>query len=768
MNQIGPYIVEAELGRGAMGIVYRARDPLIGREVAVKVVNLAAASGPHEQQMLRDRMIREAMAAGTLSHPGIVTVYHAGELPWGVFIAMELVDGQPLDRLLEQDKCPRDLVLPILSQLAAALDYAHARGVIHRDVKPSNVLLGRDGRVRLCDFGIAKLLTAPSATASAGLVLGTPNYMAPEQILGEPVTAQTDQYALAVLAYELLTGQRPFVADTLPLLFRKIADDPPPPAHQIDPGLPAAVSLVLAKALSKDPQLRYPDCSRFVSALQQACIENPRWLSSGSASRSARWDAIHLDPSTGKRPPAEGPIAAGASQATPDSAGHDLLGPRSGRVAVTGTEDEAAPVPELSPRQGAGRAADASPSISRRRSVMVSLLSLAILAIVVAAPALLRYGRTGPRMAEDGTGKTGSPMTAPGAEELDRLPSPRAGRSDLPAPAAASARSSLAVPRAGESASSPSAETSASKVNPQAPISPWPMFRGNPARTGQAPVAGPRRPVLLWSVELTGHAKTSPLVDSNGIVYVATSDGLLSAVMDGRILWSRSVGSIGEDGLAVPPGGGVCAYLAAGPAACFDAGGNRLSALPRLTFPGALASAILPEARFRLQSTFLLADSTEPWMYDLGRPAATLPVFAPGQGVIVGTASGQLLCLARPGRVLWSYQAPMSITGMPAVTPEGNVVFGCGDRNLYCIRQGELVWRFPTQGPVYSSPLVDSDGATFFGSNDGFLYAVERNGALRWKLHLGNEVRSAPAIDAAGRIYAATVARRLYAVGDPD
>jgi serine/threonine protein kinase len=329
MNQIGPYIVEAELGRGAMGIVYRARDPLIGREVAVKVVNLAAASGPHEQQMLRDRMIREAMAAGTLSHPGIVTVYHAGELPWGVFIAMELVDGQPLDRLLEQDKCPRDLVLPILSQLAAALDYAHARGVIHRDVKPSNVLLGRDGRVRLCDFGIAKLLTAPSATASAGLVLGTPNYMAPEQILGEPVTAQTDQYALAVLAYELLTGQRPFVADTLPLLFRKIADDPPPPAHQIDPGLPAAVSLVLAKALSKDPQLRYPDCSRFVSALQQACIENPRWLSSGSASRSARWDAIHLDPSTGKRPPAEGPIAAGASQATPDSAGHDLLGPRS-------------------------------------------------------------------------------------------------------------------------------------------------------------------------------------------------------------------------------------------------------------------------------------------------------------------------------------------------------------------------------------------------------------------------------------------------------
>ena len=294
------------------------------------------------------------------------------------------------------------------------------------------------------------------------------------------------------------------------------------------------------------------------------------------------------------------------------------------------------------------------------------------------------------------------------------------------------------------------------------------MFRGNPARTGQAPMAGPRRPVLLWSVELSGHPKTSPLVDSNGIVYVATSDGLLSAVADGRILWSRAVGAISEDGLAVPPGGGVCVNAGAGPAVCFDDGGNRWTAAPRLTFPGALASADLHRARFRLQSTFLFAESTEPWMYDLGRPAATLPVFAPGQGVIVGTVSGQLLCLERPGRVLWTYQAPMSITAMPAVSPGGNVVFGCGDRNLYCIRQGELVWRFPTQGPVYSSPLVDPDGTAYFGSNDGFLYAVERNGALRWKLHLGNEVRSAPAMDYAGRIYAATVARRLYAVGDPD
>ncbi len=275
MQTIGRYQIKRELGRGAMGVVYLAEDPAIGRLAAIKTINLDNLSEDGQEQQLRERLIREARSAGILSHPGIVTIYDIQHYDHTTAIVMEFVEGVTLlDRMIKSDLAPGE-VIHILEQTAAALDYAHSRGVLHRDIKPANLMFSPDGLVKIADFGVARLNS--QKTATSGMVMGTPSYMAPEQISSKPLGPATDQFSLAVLAFELIAGQKPFAAESISGLLYNIVFQDPLSVRALNPTLPAAAETVLRKALAKEPGDRYPTCTEFIKVLKSACETRKEW-----------------------------------------------------------------------------------------------------------------------------------------------------------------------------------------------------------------------------------------------------------------------------------------------------------------------------------------------------------------------------------------------------------------------------------------------------------------------------------------------------------
>ena len=268
MERIGRYEITGELGRGGMGVVYEATDPLIGRSVAVKIIHLQFRPDSKEAEFMRDRLFREARAAGRLFHPGIVVIFDVGQEGDIAFIAMERVDGTTLEKTMaSQRRLKVADSLDILRQAAAALDYAHQNGVIHRDIKPANIMLHKGTTVKVADFGIAKSLATEHGTM-AGMIMGTPSYMSPEQIEAHPVSGRSDQFSLAVVAFELLSGNRPFQGDSLATLAHLIVYGDRPSIRSVDPTLPAGLDDVLQRALAKKPEQRYESCIEFVTALE--------------------------------------------------------------------------------------------------------------------------------------------------------------------------------------------------------------------------------------------------------------------------------------------------------------------------------------------------------------------------------------------------------------------------------------------------------------------------------------------------------------------
>ncbi len=281
MNQVGRYQILEELGRGACGVVYRALDPAIGRTVAIKSIRFSEFSDLDERRDLRERVLREAQSAGKLSHPNIVTIYDVLESDDLAYIFMEFVEGSSLKAAMRRDAPPRrEPVLSFLRQIASALDYAHRKGIIHRDIKPANIMISdlgvdREGLAKIADFGVAKLISHEATHQRA--LMGTPSYMSPEQLEGLAVGGGSDQFALAVVVYELLTGEKPFAADNLAALHYFICKRPAKPPSELNPALSETVNRVVERALAKLPEDRYASCSEFVGALSVALGECSDW-----------------------------------------------------------------------------------------------------------------------------------------------------------------------------------------------------------------------------------------------------------------------------------------------------------------------------------------------------------------------------------------------------------------------------------------------------------------------------------------------------------
>ena len=276
-QQVGRYQIIGELGRGAMGIVYKAQDPAIGRTIAIKSIRLQDLTDDTERERLRERLFREAQSAGMLSHPGIVTIYDIAEQNGMAYIFMEFVNGPPLEKMLLSAQTPdKDTLLGIFKQTAAALDYAHKKGIVHRDIKPANIMIHEDGTAKVTDFGVAKIVS--QQMTQAGTMMGTPSYMSPEQVQGGAITGRADQFSLAVIVYEAFTGEKPFVAEYLPTLLYKIVREDPLPPQRLNTTLGPPIEQVLRKALSKNPADRHETCAEFVAALAAACAAVPGWI----------------------------------------------------------------------------------------------------------------------------------------------------------------------------------------------------------------------------------------------------------------------------------------------------------------------------------------------------------------------------------------------------------------------------------------------------------------------------------------------------------
>ena len=263
----GRYEIVGELGRGAMGVVYKATDPVIGRAVAVKTIKLSEEGTGLSRPELLIRFQTEARAAGLLTHPNIVVVFDAGEENGLYYITMELVEGKSLQGLLDAGQAfPLPRVLRIMEQTCSALQFAHERNVVHRDIKPANLMLTADDTVKVTDFGTAKILQFGTVQQTAH-VMGTPSYMSPEQVKGRAVDGRSDIFSLGVMLYEMLTGEKPFPGQNITTVIYKIVNEEPVPPHQLDLSIHPGISAVVMKALVKEPEGRYQSCYEMLEDL---------------------------------------------------------------------------------------------------------------------------------------------------------------------------------------------------------------------------------------------------------------------------------------------------------------------------------------------------------------------------------------------------------------------------------------------------------------------------------------------------------------------
>ena len=415
LTKAGRYEVVRELGRGSMGVVYQGFDPVIGRTVAIKTM-LTEGLAPEEYKEFRARFQREAQAAGVLSHPNIVNVFDYGEDNGILYLIMEFLEGTSLEKLVEGKKVlPIETIIPMCEQVCSALDHAHERGIVHRDIKPANIMILNNGVVKVTDFGIAKMVSM--GMTQAGLVLGTPNYMSPEQVKGRQVDGRSDLFSLGVILYDLVTGEKPFPGQNITTVIYKIINENPVPPRELDATIHPGLSYVICKALAKSPEERYQTCRELAEDLK-----NYRQLGGQAAPPSSATVILNapLVPSAAvEQRPAEPTVRRPAPPVVP--------------VGRTQVEPPQPAPPAPAPTQVVAPA----PSYQKPRSsplvwVLLTLLGVAILGIV-GGYFYLQKAKTNQPAANVPSGQTASattnlPSTTPGAPSTLPAEKPAASR----------------------------------------------------------------------------------------------------------------------------------------------------------------------------------------------------------------------------------------------------------------------------------------------------------------------------------------------------
>lgn len=266
MPTLGRYEIVRELGRGAMGVVYEGKDPKINRSVAIKTVNLDEIEEKQVGQ-IKERFFREAQSAGTLNHPNIMTIFDVGEDGNLAYIAMEMIDGRDLEHWCKKENLLKVKdTLMVIAKVAEALDFAHSNGIIHRDIKPGNIMVTKKGDIKVADFGIARIQS--SSATKTGTVLGTPSYMSPEQVAGKKADGRADVFSLGVVLYEMLTSERPFTGDSIATIMYNITNSPPTPLKDYNPELPEFCQALIDKALARDLDKRFQKAGEFAAAIK--------------------------------------------------------------------------------------------------------------------------------------------------------------------------------------------------------------------------------------------------------------------------------------------------------------------------------------------------------------------------------------------------------------------------------------------------------------------------------------------------------------------
>jgi eukaryotic-like serine/threonine-protein kinase len=746
-NRVGDYLIQRKLGQGGMGTVYLAREESQDRAIALKVLS----DDLRDNQGFAQRFLQEAHTLRQLEHPNVIPVYSAGDANGVLYIATRYVPSGDLVGVLagNGNRLPARHVAEVIRQVAGALDAAHGKWLVHRDVKPGNILVDTTvqpyGHAYLSDFGLIRDIAAPDRMTSTGVGMGTPAYCAPEQVAGRDMDGRADQYSLACVAFELLTGRVPYPGLSGPLAFAAHVNEPVPSAARANPAVhvPPAADQVLQRGMAKDPGQRYANCAQFASALG-AALTSPGY----TPTRGPRTPGVPVAPYTPTRPPdrsstqsppvyrsagVPGSGSTWAPPAAPSSPGDPTLGPSPSWLGGTPPPSSGAPTDMPRPRRRAGR-------------VAIGATAVVVLAAVIFVVPRLDHPSSG-----GNTGGTGGVVSA-GAPSgkaslrwsyvtgtnIDEGEVASAGPSPVVVDGTVYAGGNNGNVYAFNAASghvdwsyiSPPGESSATVVGGTVYVgSAGGMYALN-AATGH----------VRWSYG-GGSAESTPVV-VDGTVYIVGADGNVHALnaATGHVDWTHSIGYAGT-GLAVADG---LVYV---------------SSIGDIGYVYALNAA-----------TGHLA-----WSFETQDARESVPTVVDGT-VYVGCGNGEgsdgtVFALdAATGHLRWSYSTGSAVTVHPPVESspavvDGTVYVGSDYGYVYALdaATGHLRWSAITQGGVVSSPVVAGD-TLYVGSEDDKVYALDTaTGHLVWSYPTGDIIVASPAV-AGGIVYAASNDGKLYAL----
>lgn len=455
-QKIGRYEILGELGRGAMGVVYKAQDPNIGRTVALKTMRLDV-HGADQEEILR-RFKHEAKLAGVMNHPSVVTIYDAGEDQGVFYIAMEFCEGVTLQALRHQQRViPAQMILEISRQICPAMDFAHKRGVIHRDIKPANIMLTAQGGAKIMDFGIAK---AEGGMTSAGQVLGTPAYMSPEQVRGKVLDGRSDLFSYGVCLYEMVTGEKPFTGQNVTTIIYKIMNEAPVPPRDLDITIHPGISAIITKALAKNPDDRFQSGAELLKQLET-------YKEFGSNTEATQvLSAVEAETQAVKaQPAADSPAIVKKTRQIATLIGSKTVG---GKGAPVQSIESTVTVQQ--------KAASSSGGLLDKRKLGVATMAILLVAIVSFAMHRRNLAKQNEQQSQAATATTNpAPIPVPASEPAatashdarkEDTPADNATKNDPPAEAAKSKKPSALVKTAAKPAAAVSAVTVPTAAEP--------------------------------------------------------------------------------------------------------------------------------------------------------------------------------------------------------------------------------------------------------------------------------------------------------------